>query len=460
MEIYKEYQYTFKYDLKTYNFNNFIILGTSYSVKSNIFCSTLMIIGYPNSTDTEFNIIEYLLNDKNNSIDNLTFELSNNFIIDNNIFGYTFKRITINNITKNGYIDIIFNSLKIEIGANITNKDELIIIEFNDNIYNKSDYILDYSYIVAEPEYENFIKYPIENITYNTNYPLTEEIYNSQKEEYIGKSIYYKIILNEDLTTNCDNKNCSLCFSKNLTCITYRPYEYNMNEIIKEYLNITKEELNISKIINEKEIGKIYEIRGIDFTLKIKPTNSSIFDNSTYIEFDECEKKIREYYNISNSSIITFFQLELDNNNKQSLINQIEYTTYNDKKQILNLSLCKDLNIPIHYFIKDDSSLDKEQISNFKDLGIDIFNIYDSFFNDICNPYSKSNNDIILEDRIKDIFQNYSLCDEGCTYNNINIDNMTIVCDCKIKENISVVLTPLNLAKEKKSSILDSILVL
>ena len=49
-------------------------------------------------------------------------------------------------------------------------------------------------------------------------------------------------------------------------------------------------------------------------------------------------------------------------------------------------------------------------ISRFKDLGVDIFNINDSFFNDICHPYSDSKNDIILEDRIIDIYQNYSLC--------------------------------------------------
>ena len=85
-----------------------------------------------------------------------------------------------------------------------------------------------------------------------------------------------------------------------------------------------------------------------------------------------------------------------------------------------------------------------------------IFLIYDSFFNDLCYSYSKSDNDIILEDRVEDIFKNYSVCDEGCTYNNINIKDMTIVCDCKIKENISIVLTPLNFAKTKETSIFDS----
>ena len=48
-------------------------------------------------------------------------------------------------------------------------------------------------------------------------------------------------------------------------------------------------------------------------------------------------------------------------------------------------------------------------ISDFKNLGIDILNINNSFFKDICHPYSESDNNVVLEDRIKYIFQNYSV---------------------------------------------------
>ena len=61
----------------------------------------------------------------------------------------------------------------------------------------------------------------------------------------------------------------------------------------------------------------------------------------------------------------------------------------------------------------------------------------DSFFNDICHPFSDSKNDIVLKDRINDIYQNYSLCDEGCIYNEFIYGYNTISCDCKVKNNIS-----------------------
>ena len=220
----------------------------------------------------------------------------------------------------------------------------------------------------------------------------------------------------------------------------------NEEEIEKEF-NGGKEELlqNLTDLVNDITIGRKYTIKGEDFTLIIKPTNSSFLESSTHVNFLKCENTLREILNISTSRIITFLQLEIDNNNDKSIINQVEYQAYDDNKTLLNLSLCNDSNIQIFYAIKNYNSMD--MISSFKDLGIDIFNISDSFFNDICRPYSDSKNDIVLEDRIKEIFQNYSLCDEGCSYNEINTMYNTISCDCKVKTNLSINESSINLKK-------------
>ena len=130
-------------------------------------------------------------------------------------------------------------------------------------------------------------------------------------------------------------------------------------------------------------------------------------------------------------------QIEIKNNNEKSLTNKLEYQVYDDKKNILNLSKCNS-NIQILFSLNNNNSLDLNSISDFQNSGIDIFNINDSFFNDICYPHSNSENDVILKDRIKDIYQNYSLCDEGCNYNAFIIENKSISCDCKLKTNISL----------------------
>ena len=149
--------------------------------------------------------------------------------------------------------------------------------------------------------------------------------------------------------------------------------------------------------------------------------NSTPLPNTTHVEFDECEQRIRKEYNISNSSIITFLQLEINNDKSNALYNQIKYFIYDEQMKELDLSLCKDINTQIHYAIKNNTKLNKESITNFQEKGIDIFNLKDKFFNDLCYSYSDSNNDMTLEDRIKYLYQNYSLCEEGCTYNSIDL---------------------------------------
>ena len=62
--------------------------------------------------------------------------------------------------------------------------------------------------------------------------------------------------------------------------------------------NITADQLkdNLGLIINSAQIGENYFLEGNRFNLKISPTNSSFFDNSTHIIFDKCEKILREKY--------------------------------------------------------------------------------------------------------------------------------------------------------------------
>ena len=121
----------------------------------------------------------------------------------------------------------------------------------------------------------------------------------------------------------------------------------------------------------------------------------------------------------------------------------------------LDLSLCKDIKTKINYFSKDDSNLNIAKVSNFKNMGVDILNINDDFFL-IYVMLSDSNKDMTLEDRIKYIFENYSLWEEGCTYNNLDIGQRSISCDCKIQGNISTITNPLVFDSDKDFSFFDS----
>ena len=160
-------------------------------------------------------------------------------------------------------------------------------------------------------------------------------------------------------------------------------------------------------------------------------------EGSTSIDFKECESKLREYYNLSNTSVLSVFQTETTSSNNKSLTNKVQYVVYDENNTLLNLSVCEKQQIRINYAIKGDSDFNLSKYSQFENKGIDILNSSDPFFNDICYPYSDGSSDMILSDRINDIYQNYSLCDSGCEYEGLNSTSGTVSCSCSVDSSDS-----------------------
>ena len=93
--------------------------------------------------------------------------------------------------------------------------------------------------------------------------------------------------------------------------------------------------------MEDYDIGKIYEIFGSDYKVKISPINTNIYNNiSTYINFSRCENILREKNKLSSSSILTVYQIEIDNYYEKSLVNDVEYAVFNENKELLDLSVC------------------------------------------------------------------------------------------------------------------------
>ena len=71
---------------------------------------------------------------------------------------------------------------------------------------------------------------------------------------------------------------------------------------------------------------------------------------------------------------------------------------------------------------------------NAKNQGYDIYNPNDTFYNDVCTPYDNENNiDVILNDRKNDYYENISLCESNCEYQEINVENKKVKCSCQFK---------------------------
>ena len=200
-------------------------------------------------------------------------------------------------------------------------------------------------------------------------------------------------------------------------CYKKCPYKYYVNEtnqykcINEEIINKTKDEIinDLNSLITDKDLKETYFINGDNYTVVIKPVDDYIKDSTVNIDFRECSNLLKKQYG---SDDFIMVQINMKNPNKNCLNDIVEYKIYNQNGDNIELSSCKALTIPIECKISENSLVNKQKISNFQHLGVDIFNINDDFFNDICFPFSddSSASDVILTDRVSDIFLNYSLC--------------------------------------------------
>ena len=74
---------------------------------------------------------------------------------------------------------------------------------------------------------------------------------------------------------------------------------------------------------------------------------------------------------------------------------------------------------------------------SLNESGYNLFNSKDSFYNDICSPYTSENGiDIPILDRQGEIYNNmkdYTICQSNCTFLYYNSTNKKSKCDCKVQ---------------------------
>ena len=153
------------------------------------------------------------------------------------------------------------------------------------------------------------------------------------------------------------------------------------------------------------------------------------------IDLGNCTKTIKEFYNIDEEENLIILNQELkynnennitseskDNSNNLEKYSQIEVYDLSGRK--LDLSVCKN-DITLLKYVGDDDNININSAKNYATMGIDIFNASSEFFNDICFK-TKDGKDIILNDRRTDIFQNISFCQDGCKYEGMNYNLISL----------------------------------
>ena len=202
-------------------------------------------------------------------------------------------------------------------------------------------------------------------------------------------------------------------------------------------------------------------IKTENFILQITTLDSqdiNTYPNVSVVEIGECEKRLRNIYNISESKSLIMVKSD-SKINEDSPTNVMFELYHPDTKEKLNMSYCDDVEITIHV----PNELENNTVDLYESLlesGYNLFDSNDPFYNDACSIYTSPNGtDMILTDRQNIIYSqagNMTLCQSGCKFNSYNKTLKTVQCDCNIQ---SVSVESENNEKEDfKDSFLDTLL--
>ena len=498
--IFELYHKFFHLELKLTQWGNFLTLVSSFcfteicSSNSNEHYSYLTIFGYPNSTDIDFNYIEYL-SENNQNIENNRINLRK-YIgegkIDNNIFGYVFKGVKILSVPDNINIKSITNDVDITNDYYLNENDITSISISLDNQNTKEEYIVKYAIVYSDPDYEDLYNY-VTNMDLNYDQGDESNYYYDDEyiDEYVGRTSYLTIIKNGELTTECENEYCSLCKKETniLSCITCTgdytisngekicsiPIETTLPLIQTTIINfednsevLTNQTENQAfsivdylvnkyqgKITNEqydeicqylKDIFKnnytneniLLKTENVIFqlcSLRDQNNQSKDFLNVSNVDLDECEKILKNKENLTDEDdlIILKTDIKID----ELKISYIQYEIYHPySKNKLDLDICSNVSIYINAPISISSDLES-LYNSLINSGYNLFNSSDSFYNDICSTYtSEKGADISLNDRKNEIYnkiKNNTLCQNNCTFMSYNSTAKKSKCECTVQ---------------------------
>ena len=232
--IYKQNHYMIFKELRLHLYTNqYITLAASVCNTTNCVNSddehyaSFFIFSYPNSNDVIIKLVN-LLYKTNEEITKISFNLEEHTTIENNLFGFVFEGIQIISLPDN--IQLISTKTNLTINSGyIMSKDENFTLNFGTtNIYQINIYNIEYALMITEGDYNDIINLISKSESYGVD--NAEEQYGGGT--YLGRTSYFKIIIEYELTTigcnNDDNDICSLCLSAdNNICISCKDIEGN-----------------------------------------------------------------------------------------------------------------------------------------------------------------------------------------------------------------------------------------
>ena len=160
----------------------------------------------------------------------------------------------------------------------------------------------------------------------------------------------------------------------------------------------------------------------------------SKYQNLTFIDLGECENQLREYYKIDPEQKFCVISVDAKTKLSNKATNDFNYEIYLDNgTEIMDFSPCKDYPIDIRIPIINLDIVNYNEAMIFDAQGYNIYDIKSDFYTDKCTAAYINGNDIIIKDRIEDIYpHNVSFCSQNCQLTKADIDTKRFNCLCNI----------------------------
>ena len=259
-----------------------------------------------------------------------------------------------------------------------------------------------------------------------------KEVYYNYTFQYGGQCLNHcpKGTSPDDNNICIDDKNDNKCIK-------------SQNEInIQEFLTNGGIDINAKKYAKEfsytdKHVSYFNDSKNSVLFYKDSSCIEKLSINMPIIDFGNCYSKIK--YNLdppSNNSIIVV----LINKSNEPQKHSSSFSFYHPEtgEKIIVEEICKDEEVIVKSSLLSELNNSNVEINSILFLtqqDINIFNLSDEFYTDICYPFESPNGkDIPLSDRIKTFYPNISLCDYGCQCKGVDLNSLETICECKFND--------------------------
>ena len=278
--------------------------------------------------------------------------------------------------------------------------------------------------------------------TNNSNCPEEAYLYIKDLKKCTNdckKEIGYEFQYSGQCLKNCPEKTTpnekNICIDDNLDSCSRSDTEIN----IQEFLTSGGVDYNAKLYAKEfqyttKHITHYYNNFYSIILYKDKACIDELSIDMQKIDFRECYTKVKNSLKPPSDDKIIIGLIERFNGNKKSSNHFSFYHPITGEKLDID-KICTDEEVIIKESVLsqlNNTELNLSSLLYLTKQDINIFNLSDAFYTDICYPFDSPNGkDVPLQDRIKTYYPNITLCETGCTSKGVNLTSMESICECK-----------------------------